>query len=251
MNSEHAARWKSAAIMLAVIALVGILDINFLTWLFFALVLYFAINEASSLWKAKFEEAIVVAGATWLVALFFPMPYMLVFILLIILASKLAYDKKLDKRLFLIVLYPLASILFIWSLYLDWGMKALFWLLVIVAFSDVGAYYVGKNFGKTPFSPTSPNKTLEGVFGGVALASIIGAITISSGSNFNFLVALLIAMLSSLSSVFGDLFESYLKREAGVKDSGNLIPGHGGILDRIDGYLFASVILYITLELSK
>lgn len=250
MNSEHAARWKSAAIMLAVIALVGILDIKFLTWLFFALVLYFAIDESCKLWGAKFEEAIVVAAATWLVALFFPSPYMLIFILLLVLAAKLAYDKKLDKRLFLVSLYPLAGILFIWSLYVEWGMKALLWLLIIVAFSDVGAYYVGKKFGKTPFSPTSPKKTLEGVFGGVALASIIGAIFISS-SNFNFFIALLIAMLSSISSVFGDLFESYLKREAGVKDSGNLIPGHGGILDRIDGYLFASVTLYILLELSK
>ena len=251
MSSEHATRWKSAAVMLAVILVVGILDVKFITWLFFGAVLYFAMDEASKLWGVESQSSIAIAAIAWVVALFISKPYILIFLLFLILAAKLAYDKQLDKRLFLPILYPLTGVLFIWSLYLDWGMKSLVWLLVIVAFSDVGAYYVGKNFGKTSFSPTSPNKTLEGVFGGIAFASIFGAIAISSGSDFNFFAALFIAMLSSLASVFGDLFESYLKREAGVKDSGNLIPGHGGVLDRVDGYLFASIVLYILLGLIK
>jgi len=251
MGSEHATRWKSAAIMLAVILVVGILDVKFITWLFFGVVLLFAVDEASKLWGVDSINAIIISAATWLVALFVSKPYMLIFLLFLILASKLAYDKRVEKGLFLPLLYPLVGVLFIWSLYLDWGMKSLVWLLVIVAFSDVGAYYVGKNFGKTSFSPTSPNKTLEGVFGGITFASIFGAIAISSSSDFGFFIALLIAMFTSVSSVFGDLFESYLKREAGVKDSGDLIPGHGGVLDRVDGYLFASIMLYIILEFSK
>ena len=251
MSNEHATRWKSAAVMLAVILVVGILDVKFITWLFFGVVLYFGVDEASKLWGVDSINAIAVSAIVWVVALFVSKPYILIFLLFLILASKLAYDKSLDKKLFLPLLYPLVGVLFIWTLYLDWGMKSLVWLLIIVAFSDVGAYYVGKNFGKTSFSPTSPNKTLEGVFGGIAFASIFGAIAISSGSDFNFFAALVIAMVTSLSSVFGDLFESYLKREAGVKDSGNLIPGHGGILDRVDGYLFASIVLYILLEFSK
>jgi len=66
----------------------------------------------------------------------------------------------------------------------------------------------------------------------------------------NYLLALVIAIFVSIFSIFGDLFESYLKREAGVKDSGDLIPGHGGILDRIDGYMFAGVIFYIILKMA-
>jgi phosphatidate cytidylyltransferase len=176
---------------------------------------------------------------------------LLLFLAIIALASRLAYDKSVENRDFLPLFYPLASMLFIWSLYLNSGIKALVWLLVIVALSDVGAYYTGKKFGKTPFSPTSPKKTLEGVFGGVALATIIGAILIVSTSEIGFIAALLLAMLTSIAGIFGDLFESYLKREAGVKDSGNLIPGHGGVLDRVDGYLFASIMLYTLLQIGK
>jgi phosphatidate cytidylyltransferase len=64
-------------------------------------------------------------------------------------------------------------------------------------------------------------------------------------SQFNFFSSILIAFILAVSSVFGDLFESYLKRQAEIKDSGNILPGHGGILDRVDGYLFSSVILFI------
>jgi len=73
----------------------------------------------------------------------------------------------------------------------------------------------------------------------------IGITTSSLEVNFKFLHFLTIL----LASIFGDLFESYLKREAGVKDSGNILPGHGGVLDRVDGYLFGSVTLYILLNL--
>ena len=242
-------RWQSAALMLGVIFIVGLLDIKFITWLFFGGVLFFAMQEASRLFRVEFEEIFIVCAISWIAAYFFKEPIYLIFLILIAMAAKMAYDKSIKPKSFLPFLYPFASMLFIWSLYIHFGVKVLIWLLVIVALSDVGAYYVGKNFGKRAFSPTSPNKTLEGFYGGVALATLIGGIVIASSSEIGFFASILIAFITSIASVFGDLFESYLKREAGVKDSGNLIPGHGGILDRIDGYLFGSVILYILLNL--
>ena len=105
-----------------------------------------------------------------------------------------------------------------------------------------GAYLVGKSFGKTPFSITSPNKTWEGCAGGVAVATVAG--TIFAMSSIGFYSALVISFFTSTSSIWGDLYESYLKREAGVKDSGAILPGHGGVLDRVDGYLFGSVMMF-------
>jgi phosphatidate cytidylyltransferase len=121
------------------------------------------------------------------------------------------------------------------------------WLLVVVAGADVGAYFVGKSKGKTSFCETSPNKTLEGVAGGVVTASILGMLF--SPDYVGFFMALFISLVVALSSVFGDLFESYLKREAEVKDSGDILPGHGGILDRTDGYLFGGIIMLTMLKL--
>jgi phosphatidate cytidylyltransferase len=123
---------------------------------------------------------------------------------------------------------------------------ALFWLLVIVAGTDVGAYVVGKSIGKTKFSETSPNKTLEGVIGGVVIATLLGFLI---GVNFvDIDKAIVISLLSAIAAVFGDLFESYLKRRANVKDSGDILPGHGGILDRVDGYLFSVIIMLVLLR---
>jgi len=117
-----------------------------------------------------------------------------------------------------------------------------------VALTDVGAYYTGKKFGKRGFSPTSPNKTLKGLWS-LFFGTLAGAILILIKMDINIFISILTAFITSIASIFGDLFESYLKREAGVKDSGTILPGHGGVLDRIDGYLFGSVTLYTALNL--
>ena len=122
----------------------------------------------------------------------------------------------------------------------------LLWLLVIVASTDIGAYFVGKSIGKTKFCETSPNKTIEGVIGGVVFAVLLG--TLFSTNGISFVNALIISAIVSIASIFGDLFESYLKREAGVKDSGTILPGHGGVLDRTDGYLFGAIVMLVLLR---
>lgn len=117
------------------------------------------------------------------------------------------------------------------------------YLITLIALADTAAYFVGKRFGKTKLAPDlSPGKTREGVSGAViatALWAGLGLLWLKlpQGSEVSFMI---ISMAMVLMSVAGDLFESLLKREAGVKDSGQLLPGHGGILDRIDGLLAAA-----------
>lgn len=127
------------------------------------------------------------------------------------------------------------------------GHRWLLTALAIVWAADSGAYFVGRKFGGRFFvgrklAPrVSPNKTIEGLLGGVVAGILVGVLfALFAGANPSQLPAVaLVALAAVLFSVIGDLFESLLKRHVGVKDSGNLIPGHGGILDRIDGVLAA------------
>lgn len=113
-------------------------------------------------------------------------------------------------------------------------------LVLIVAAADSGAYFAGKSFGKNKLVPQiSPGKTREGVFGGFIAALIvafIGASILGLGEGF-FSSFMYLSAIVALLSVAGDLYISLLKREAGAKDSGSILPGHGGILDRVDGLI--------------
>jgi phosphatidate cytidylyltransferase len=121
-------------------------------------------------------------------------------------------------------------------------------LLVLAVWSyDTGAYLVGKNLGRTKFlTHISPSKTIEGLIGGVVASTIVVAIMLWALGQ-NPLHALALGPLAALAAQAGDLAESVIKRAAGAKDSGTLIPGHGGILDRVDSFLFAApvVTLYV------
>lgn len=116
------------------------------------------------------------------------------------------------------------------------------YLIFLVAAADSGAYFTGKAFGKNKLAPElSPGKTREGMLGGLAGAtvwSLLGAGFFNLPAS-DWLYFILLSMVVALLSVSGDLFESLIKREAGQKDSGSILPGHGGILDRIDGLLAA------------
>jgi phosphatidate cytidylyltransferase len=120
-----------------------------------------------------------------------------------------------------------------------------YWLLLALAIvwaADSGAYFAGRKFGKHKLSPRiSPNKTIEGLIGGIVAGMLVAVIAAPFiGTKTSALPAVaLVAAWTILFSVVGDLFESLLKRHVGVKDSGHLIPGHGGVLDRIDSVLAA------------
>ena len=110
--------------------------------------------------------------------------------------------------------------------------------------SDTMAYLVGSLIGKTPLSPISPKKTWEGTVGGILLAiGVMSAIAYFTGK-LSITHTAIIAALASISGTYGDLFESKLKRMAGVKDSGRIMPGHGGFLDRFDSLFFAAVAVW-------
>jgi phosphatidate cytidylyltransferase len=126
------------------------------------------------------------------------------------------------------------------------GSKLIFFLLLVVWLGDAGAYYVGRKFGKTRLSPrVSPKKSVEGGLGGV-VTSLIAATVIhfTFFPEFPLVHALIAAAILSVTGVIGDLAESLWKRSADVKDSGTLIPGHGGFLDRFDSVLFTAPLLY-------
>ena len=118
-------------------------------------------------------------------------------------------------------------------------------MIFIVIASDSGAYFVGKAFGRIEFSKSSPNKTLEGVIGGFVFALIVSFIYAKIFTNLEWKEILATTIVVSVFGVFGDLFESYLKRRANVKDSGTIFPGHGGVLDRIDGYMFGAIAMFL------
>lgn len=232
--------------MLATVGFIGWMDNFFLMWAFLGTLYMFSFYEAMKLFKLTSSPAYAWAALLWITAYFYPNPDDLFYLIAIIFASSIAYLHNFDKRLILPFLYPVAGIFFFLILYQDYGVRAMVWLLITVAITDTGAYFVGKAIGKTKFSDTSPNKTLEGVFGGILLGTLLG--TYIGVEIAPLWIAFIVTFVTATSSVFGDLFESYLKREAGVKDSGDILPGHGGILDRIDGYLFGAPMMIIALR---
>jgi hypothetical protein len=119
--------------------------------------------------------------------------------------------------------------------------------LAVVWAADTGAYFTGRRFGKRKLSPRiSPNKTVEGMVGGLTCGVLAGLLFAwFAGMTLAQVPAVAaVALAAALFSVIGDLFESLLKRHVGAKDSGNLIPGHGGMLDRVDSFLFAAPVAY-------
>ena len=128
----------------------------------------------------------------------------------------------------------------------DNGPKLVFFLLLVVWLGDAGAYYTGKTLGRHKLSPRiSPKKTVEGGIGGVVVAMIAAlVIHFTFFPAFPLLHAMIAGLLLSATGIIGDLAESMWKRSAEVKDSGTLIPGHGGFLDRFDSIFYTAPILY-------
>ncbi|MFM2174900.1 MAG: hypothetical protein RLZZ54_2827 [Cyanobacteriota bacterium] len=134
--------------------------------------------------------------------------------------------------------------------HLNSGMVLMLMACFLIVATDIGSYVIGRRYGRRPLSPISPGKTVEGALGGVGCAGLLGAVFAELlGWNWGWAVGALLGVVVALFALVGDLTESMMKRDAGVKDSGDLLPGHGGILDRIDSYLFTPAVFFTVVTL--
>lgn len=144
--------------------------------------------------------------------------------------------------------YPILPFALLITMNQNPAYHTLLFILFIIVFSfDTGSYFVGNAIGFHKLAPTiSPGKTWEGVFGGIIFA-IVGLVLVlwEINKQASWPLILIFTSFVSLLSLVGDLFESWLKRRAGIKDSGTLLPGHGGFLDRFDGILFTVFFFYL------
>ena len=144
---------------------------------------------------------------------------------------------------FVYCLLPAIALLWIRDRSGDQGLSLLLWVFLVTWATDIGGYFVGRRFGKRKLAPSiSPGKTVEGLWGGVAAAASFGAAWVVAADLNRALI--LLAPLFAIAAQGGDLFESKIKRQAGIKDSGDWLPGHGGVLDRLDGLVPVAVLTF-------
>jgi phosphatidate cytidylyltransferase len=130
------------------------------------------------------------------------------------------------------------------------GLALILLLFAIVWGTDIGAYFVGRKLGGPKLAPKiSPGKTQSGAIGGLVIAAICATVIAGLTGSISPIAAFFIAIVVSIISQIGDLFESYLKRRFSVKDSGTILPGHGGMFDRVDGLMPAAISLFLIMKL--
>ena len=135
------------------------------------------------------------------------------------------------------------------TFFINWAFSIPLLLIATIWINDTMAYIVGSFIGKTPLSPVSPNKTWEGTIAGIVISVLFVSKVLGIWIPIQEKYIFLISAVAAIAGTFGDLFESKLKRLAGVKDSGSMMPGHGGFLDRFDSILFAVPFVWLVLQL--
>ena len=124
------------------------------------------------------------------------------------------------------------------------GLGFVVMMFTAILLTDIGCYYAGRHLGKHKLAPVvSPNKTIEGSIGGM-ISAVIGSVIVSYFIEYEWYYAVIIGLICTVFAQIGDLCESLIKRDAGVKDSGDTLPGHGGFLDRTDSFIFTIPVMY-------
>ncbi len=231
--------WKGGDYVTVLLVVVG----GLMAWEFRRLILPDASTSDMGLWVmvAGTSGAVVAAN---LFGFFWAFP-------IVALAAVILWQIKHKRPLWIsagmvYLATPLAALLVIRDVQ---GLGSVLWLVGVVIASDVGGYFFGRIFGGPKLWPAiSPKKTWSGTLGGWALALVVGFAYWAFGGTQGFQEIMVLSIPLAMAAQAGDLFESWLKRKAGIKDSSHLIPGHGGLLDRFDG-LLAATSLYMLLHL--
>ena len=238
-------RFLTGAVLILILVCLIWIDNPYLIWATLGASYLIAFSESLKLFACpKHPMFFGLACCIWFFALFNSRPLESGLFFLMLLAGVLAYKQRDAFKHLVVFIYPTLPFLALYAIYKDFGIDAITWLIIIIAICDSAAYFGGRAFGKTPLSPTSPKKTIEGVVIGVASAVAIGSLLGIGILHQNFFSSLFVSLIVALSGVVGDLYESHLKRQAGVKDSGKILPAHGGRLDRFDAVLFGGVAMH-------
>lgn len=159
----------------------------------------------------------------------------------------LAIELKTSFKVFIGWFVLLSAWMFLTKLRAYYGADAVMYFLALIWIADIAAYFTGKKFGKDKLAPAiSPGKTVQGMYGAI-ISAMLCAVVLALYYGYPMMIATDFGMLSILTvlvSIYGDLFFSLMKRKSGVKDSGSILPGHGGVLDRIDSVIAAAPFYY-------
>ena len=190
--------------------------------------------------QAVTSQVLMIAGVWWAVALLWVQGYP---------SSTAFWQSKAARAVMGIFVLVPCWLSFIWMRHTGPHIWLLIYLVAIVVAADVSAYFVGRAIGKRKLAiNVSPGKSVEGMLGGLVGAALVALLV---GAYFQLSISLLqwvvISLISALASVLGDLLESMMKRHRGIKDSSNILPGHGGVLDRLDGWTAAAPIFVLSL----
>jgi len=263
---QHIKRWITALILIPILLWIIIKGNAFLFSVLVAIVSISAFHEYLKIIFGKDEESIsnTIKAISYTVStaiifsayrgswemLFLVLALNLMALSIFVLSGFVANHSIFDiisKQILGVFYIPVSLSLLIFIKGLDGGIFWIIWLLIVIFANDTGAFYSGTFLGKNALAPNiSPNKTIEGSLGGMAASMATGFIFCQYFFNdlsLSFIV-LPMSFILAIAGQIGDLFESAMKRASSIKESGRILPGHGGMLDRIDGLLLAIPVLY-------